>query len=260
MSQQINLLNPALIERTELLNPNRIVALLGIFFVSLFGYYFYESNELTALKQQRAEAASKLEQLQSDVNSLIAKNKPIENTALLEQINQLEQKEMEQEAIIKATTKTNLHHTRSYAALLRAFSKQSIDGLWITGLTIDQDAQNLSISGRTLDADLVPKYISRLRAEPALKGKTFTDLTMHAVEKKSAPNSAQASPNLNNVQELLAMAMKTQKVAVAIKAEKKPKYEMPDYIEFTLKSVADKKSEISAVKKVLHQITAGVTN
>lgn len=260
MSQQINLLNPALIERTELLNPNRIVAILGVCFVSMLAFYFYQNNALMTLKQERADAANKLEHLQNKINQWVTNNKPQDNTIFLTQINQLEQKKMEQEAIIKATKKTNLQHSKSYAALLRAFSKQSIDGLWITGLTIDQDAQNLSISGRTLDADLVPKYISRLRSEPALKGKTFTDLTMHANEKKSGPKPVQPNKTPTSVKDLLSIAMQTQKVAVAVKADEKAEYEVPEYIEFTLKSVAEKKSESSTVKKVIKQLTAGVVD
>lgn len=250
MSQQINLLNPALIERSELIGTNRILAIISVLFVGMFGYYFYEKSALTELKQQRAQAASRLETSQNNMNAFIANNKPKDDAILNEEISKLVQKEMEQEAMIKATTKTDQHQSQSYAALLRALSKQSINGLWITGLNIDQDAQNLSISGRTLDADLVPKFITRLRAEPALKGKTFTDLTMQVNVKKQAKKIAEPATK----------TVAQQNTTVAIKTEKEVVYAMPDYIEFTLKSVTDDSNNINDLAQAKQQTTAGVVN
>ncbi|MDP1765403.1 MAG: PilN domain-containing protein, partial [Methylotenera sp.] len=76
-----------------------------------------------------------------------------------------------------------------YAALMRAFAKQSIDGLWLTSFSVDSRSEQLNINGRTLQGDLVPEYISRLGNEPALKGKLFAALNMSLPKTDTSANS-----------------------------------------------------------------------
>jgi hypothetical protein len=256
MSQQINLLNPALIKKTELLNPNSIGLLLGVLLIGMLAYYQFESNALTQLTQRREQLAAQVTAMDTQVTEMrAAKLAHTGNSALLETIKQLEAKTIMQEEIIKAVSSNSAQSSRSYAALLKAFSKQSIDGLWITGLSIDQDAEALSIKGRALHADLLPTFIARLRAEPALKGKTFTDLKMQstatAQEKPELKNSAHTAIAAGSPQ--VAETAKTNSQVSVNAAQTQSKNSMPAYIEFTLHSVTEKnKPETLAAVGVEH--------
>ena len=64
---------------------------------------------------------------------------------------------------------------------LRAFSRQSLDGLWLTAFTIT-GAGELEISGRALRPDLVPAYIQRLNEEEVLAGRSFARFEMSRPE------------------------------------------------------------------------------
>src|SRR5262249_12611543 len=66
---------------------------------------------------------------------------------------------------------------QGFAEYLRAFSRQSQNGLWLTGLTIGGSGE-IDIRGRTLSADLVPGYIQRLNREKVLAGRSFARLEM----------------------------------------------------------------------------------
>lgn len=234
MSQQINLLNPALIQKTDFLNPNTIGLLLGVLLLGLIAYYQYESNALAKLNATHAQRSAEVAEMETHMIQIrAAKAAQPGNQVLLDTIHTLEQKKIMQEAIIKAVSQnnsdqSNSQSSKSYAALLKAFSKQSIDGLWITGLSIDQDAEALSIKGRALHADLLPALIARLRAEPALKGKTFTDLKMQSA------SFAQINPASTATQTESAT---NTKIAATPTLEKK---NTPTYIEFTLHSVTEK--------------------
>ena len=63
------------------------------------------------------------------------------------------------------------------AEYLRAFSRQSVNGLWLTGFTIVGNGE-LEIRGRVLSPDLVPSYIQRLNREQVLAGRSFARLEM----------------------------------------------------------------------------------
>ena len=257
MSQQINLLNPALIHKRDFLNPNTIVMLFGVLFVGLIAYTIFEQSTLSELQIKRTEAANALASTQSQLTEMMA-SKTVSNdkTAILNQIKQLKEKETMQKAMINAVTQNGDAKKPSYAALLRAFAKQSIDGLWITGLSINQDAEQLRISGRTLNADLVPKYIAKLRAEPALKGKTFSELTMHINE---AAETAKVDAIANNV--TATIANKDTKISIQpANAQVASQAPIQNYIEFSLQSKPELELTVSAESTSTEQNLAGVTN
>jgi hypothetical protein len=65
----------------------------------------------------------------------------------------------------------DLGNTRGYAEYFRALARQSVDGLWLTGVTIGGAGTEIGVRGRALDAALVPGYLARLRNEQVLQGK-----------------------------------------------------------------------------------------
>ncbi len=250
MSQQINLFNPALIEKTTLVTPIKIAGLLGVMFIGLIAYAMYENSVLSQLKIDRQTAAQTLATVQTELKAL-AQSKNTNNTqALLTQIEQLEQQETTQQNILKAVGSSQDRNT--YAAVLRAFANQNVDGLWITGLNINQDAENLSITGRTLDADLVPMLIAKLHQEPVLKGKVFTDLVMTAYERK-----VEDSETRNNMQQKDVDKQASKSAGEQLKEE----FEIPEYIEFSLRSVPDTENEKNnKVANIQNNKVAGVNH
>ena len=60
---------------------------------------------------------------------------------------------------------------------LRAFSRQSLDGVWLTGFTVTGSGE-IEIRGRALRPDLVPGYIQRLNREELFAGRSFGRLEM----------------------------------------------------------------------------------
>jgi hypothetical protein len=60
----------------------------------------------------------------------------------------------------------------------RAFARQSLDGLWLTGFSIQSAGADIVVQGRTLDAELVPAYLQGLRRESALRGHGFAAISV----------------------------------------------------------------------------------
>ena len=194
MSQQINLLNPALIKQKDFLNPNNIVMTLGVLSVLMLGYYGYAQKQLSLLGTQRSQVAEELSATQAQLKQTALLHTPrAPDKALLEQITQLEQKEIMQQQILRTVDQSSATPEKGYAALMRAFARQSLDGLWLTSFSFDSQTEKLNISGRTLQAALVPEYITHLGNEPALKGKLFSALSMR-LPKVDASSSNPATP------------------------------------------------------------------
>lgn len=225
MSQQINLLNTALIKQKDFFNPTNIAITLGLMCVLMLGYYGYALKELSALNLARMQAAEKLSSLDEKLKQTsIAHKDQAPNKSLLDEISQLEQKEKMQQQILQTVRQSRANPDKGYAALMRAFAKQSIDGLWLTSFDYDSQSEKLSIAGRTLQADLVPQYISHLSIEPALKGKSFSALNMQ----------------LPKVADIKTPALQTNTRAASSPAISNTlPSEAPKYIEFALQSTQE---------------------
>ncbi len=241
MSQQINLLNPALIKQKDLLNPNNIAITLGLLTILMLVYYGTAQKQLSLLTAQRSQVANELAATQAQLKQTALLHAPHElNKALVEQVAQLEQKEKMQQQVLQTVSLSSATPEKGYAALIRAFAKQSLDGLWLTNFSIDSNTDQLNISGRALQADLVPEYISRLGNEPALQGKLFSALNMSqpkadalAIKKTSA-----LATTIAPITPLAADALVKNNKA-ALTANTGVPAEAP-YIEFTLQSIDDK--------------------
>jgi len=241
MSQQINLLNPALIKQKDLLNPNNIAITLGLLTILMLVYYGTAQKQLSLLTAQRSQVANELAATQAQLKQTALLHAPHElNKALLEQVAQLEQKEKMQQQVLQTVSLSSATPEKGYAALIRAFAKQSLDGLWLTNFSIDSNTDKLNISGRTLQADLVPEYISRLGNEPALQGKLFSALNM-SQPKADALATKKPSALATTIAPITPLAadalVKNNKASLA--ANTGAPAEAP-YIEFTLQSIEDK--------------------
>jgi len=227
VSQQINLVNFALIKQKQFLTLNSIATMLGVITVAMLAYYSYVKSEVTALSAQRQQVANELIKTQNGLKALAALHTPRDKDSALEkQIATLEESEKVQQQILNTLNQSSNTPTNSYAALMRAFAKQNIEGLWLTGFSVDSQTDTLNIRGRALRGDLVPQYINGLSKEPALKGKLFSGLNINLP--KAAPVAGTALQNTASKPEFT--AGKTNTLTVT---------NDPNYIEFLLESKLD---------------------
>jgi type IV pilus assembly PilN-like protein len=85
---------------------------------------------------------------------------------------------------VAALNASSFGEGRGFAEYLRAFSRQSLEGLWLTAFTIN--GKELELRGRALRPDLVPAYIQRLNDEDVLAGRSFARLEMNRPEAQPA--------------------------------------------------------------------------
>jgi hypothetical protein len=199
VSQNINLFSPALRKPRQLLTLAVVVQLLGITLAALFGYNYYLQQQVNGLATELA-AAEKLLRAQGEfVDKLKAKPVPHVSEAQLDsEITQLEAELKLAEESIAAMKGGAFGSQRGFAEYLRAFSRQAIGGLWLTGFSIGSG--ELEIRGRTLSPDLLPSFIQRLNKEKVLAGHPIARLEMirpkpePAADKGKGADKAERAP------------------------------------------------------------------
>jgi hypothetical protein len=94
-----------------------------------------------------------------------------------------------QREIINALKSGVIGNTMGYSKYMQAFARQVVNGLWLTGFSVEADGVQMSISGGALSPELVPGYILRLNNENIMRGKTFASLQMQLPKEESGKTS-----------------------------------------------------------------------
>lgn len=179
MSQQINLFSQVFLRKRKIrYSATTMLWILGLIVagaVLVYGYLFYQTNALTA---QAAETEKKLAGEQARLTKLTSEYAPQQAST------QLQAEIRKAEAQLKARREMveTLKHggafgsTEGYSEYMRAFARQSVSGLWLTGFEITGAGSEMAIVGRTVSPELVPVYVQRLSREPVMKGRQFASL------------------------------------------------------------------------------------
>ena len=207
MSQQINLINPALIKQKDFLTTLNIAVVYGAMALSILGWYVYTAQQMTTLKMSRDQLASELQQVQTTLADMTAARAPkAPNQALIAELQTLEEKHQVQMQILQAMQQGKPTQDKGLASYMLGLARQSTDGLWLTGFSIDQTRHAVSLKGRSMDAAILPDYMHKLGREAVFAGQTFSGLRIQqATETVPSPttntalgNAAQAPQALSN--------------------------------------------------------------
>jgi cell division protein FtsB len=180
VSQQINLFNPAFRKPREYLKFRTMLRLLGLI---LFGSVLYFGFQVYMLQQ----IVNQADETDKSYASLQAKLVNYSNEFMLQKSSQnlgtelksLEVQAAAQKELLNTIKSGEIGNTEGYSEYMRAFARQTVNGLWLTAFDITGSGYQLSISGGVLSPQLVPNYIQRLGNEKVLRGKTFATLQMH---------------------------------------------------------------------------------
>jgi len=172
MSQQINLFNPQFQPQKKIFSINSMAAVLGALVLVLAATGGYAKLRVLRLESEVAQGEARVQKAQKRLEAATAAFTPRTKDGILEA--QVAQAQGERDALRRVADVIehgDLGNTRGYAEYFRALARQSVDGLWLTGVTIGGAGTEIGVRGRALDAALVPGYLARLRNEQVLQGK-----------------------------------------------------------------------------------------
>ena len=175
--QQINLFNPAFQPQKQILSAATMAIGLGALVLGVAALAGVGAFRTAELRQEAAVGAARLEQRQARLNTANSEFAPRQKDATLDaQIVDAERKLAALRDISGAVQRGELGDTTGLSGYFRALARQSVQGLWLTGVTVAAGGSQIGIKGRTVDAALVPGYLNRLTVEPLMQGKTFASL------------------------------------------------------------------------------------
>jgi hypothetical protein len=179
--QQINLFNPAFLDRRGRLTLK--TAVMGWLAVALLSVAFagYAAMRNRNLTQQEREVTTKVTVAQAEMQRLAGQvGRRKQDPLIVEEITRLESEIKGRDEVMAVLKGGALGDTRGFSEHLRAFARQSFEGVWLTGLDIAASGQDVALEGRALRAEQVPGYLRRLNSESVMQGHPFSELLMQA--------------------------------------------------------------------------------
>jgi Tfp pilus assembly protein PilN len=193
MSQQINLILPDLQPKLDWLDLRWVSLAAAVLTLLILALSWGVQRDMTAAEATRASVQSELDSLQKmvgEMNKSILERKP--DPLLVAEVNyQREAASLKYQAL-QLLDEGRAGSTRGYAELMTGFSRQVMEGVWLTGF--DFVGKEIEIRGRLRDYSLLPAYIRRLNAEDTFRRYRFSALDMKGVEPKDikAPGASTA--------------------------------------------------------------------
>ncbi|HRE16104.1 MAG TPA: PilN domain-containing protein [Rhodocyclaceae bacterium] len=192
MSQQINLLNPALRPRRDWLSLPAVVAVVALILLVEGGLYAKARFDQADLNRQQEQLTGENKRIQEQLLVLSKSLSEQRADPALAELLESRQAEAQAGEELLQTLRSLQKNTAGFSGYLQGFSRQTMDGLWLTGFSFGADG--LSIKGRMQDSNLLPVYIRRLNGEPTFQGRQFSALDMKAVEPpKANPGAGKAA-------------------------------------------------------------------
>ncbi|OGA64148.1 MAG: hypothetical protein A3G81_01780 [Betaproteobacteria bacterium RIFCSPLOWO2_12_FULL_65_14] len=192
MTQQINLLDPRFRQRKKHFSAATLalaLALLLALSVGLQSLYARQNRALQAtLSDTDRRVATLREQLVRFSNEYSAQGR---STALADETARVEERlRARRELLAGMRSGGGGGNVEGFSPYLAALARQTMNGVWLTGIEIGGKSGDLVLKGRVLDSDLVPAYIGQLNKEEPFAGRSITELRLTAKTGKATSGPA----------------------------------------------------------------------
>lgn len=178
MSQQINLFNPQFLEKKKYFSALAMTQALGLIVLGMAAFYGFAFWQERNLARQTGESERAYEQQKQRFTKVTAELSPEKREAQLDQdLKSIEGAIALRQSLLRELGTGGLAGS-GYSEYLRAFARQTVQGLWLTSIQIAEGGGQLTMSGRALQADLVPVLIGRLKQESVLRGRPLEALAI----------------------------------------------------------------------------------
>ena len=193
MSQQINLFNPIFMKQRKYFSLLAMLQALAMIIAGSLMFYGYAVYQVGQLNRQAEENSKRYNAEQIRLARYMVEFSPQKaNQLLKDTVQNLERQVADQNELIETLKSGAVGNTTGYSEYMRAFARQVVQGLWLTGFKVTGDAARISLSGGVTNPELLPAYIQRLGKESVMQGKTFSTLKMQQSKADESAASGKA--------------------------------------------------------------------
>ncbi|HJV01134.1 MAG TPA: hypothetical protein VJ752_11330 [Burkholderiaceae bacterium] len=195
MSQQINLFNPIFLKQKKVFGAVPMLESLALILVGTVALTWYASYKVGQLERTAAAGKTVLAGREQMLNKAVAQFAPRPKSPVIAaNIAEAEARLASLHDVEGVLRSGALGDRTGYAEYFRAFARQNVSGLWLTGLTIEGAGNGIGLQGKAMQPTLIPSYIARLTSEKVMHGRTFASLQIARPDGVPAAGAAPQAP------------------------------------------------------------------
>jgi Tfp pilus assembly protein PilN len=180
VSQQVNLYQPIFRKEEKKFSTVAMLQAMGLVVVGVVAIYAYTwwqvgtlKSELKRAEQQHTAASKRL----ADATEKFGQRPG--RTSLDGEIARMESEIVAKQRIQEILQRGVFSNTHGFSDYFVSFARQHTPGVWLTGFDITGAAEQMTLTGRSTNPELVPRYMQKLSAEKTLSGIEFRVFQMN---------------------------------------------------------------------------------
>ena len=186
MSQQINLYNPAFLRQKKYFSARTMVQALALIACGIAAFTGYAAFQVKALAQITADSDRQLAVQRAQLAALTKELGGQGKGTLLDELARAEAQVKSRRELLASLQTGVLGNVQGFSRYLAAFARQQSQGVWLTGISLGGDENDLLVRGRVLRAELLPPYLRALSHEEVMRGRRVTELRLSASQDPAA--------------------------------------------------------------------------
>lgn len=195
MSQQINLFNPIFLKQKRHFSALAMAQALALVLLGALAMYAYEVRQNRTLAGVLAKADEQLDERRSQITRFGKEFSTQGASRTLANELSTAETRLAQRTSLLEDVKTGVGgDVQGYSRYLAALARQTMPGVWLTGLDIGGKSSAVVIKGRALDSALVPAYMRALNRAAPLAGRRVDELRLTAKETAHSPAGSYRDP------------------------------------------------------------------
>ncbi|MDO8698954.1 MAG: PilN domain-containing protein [Rhodoferax sp.] len=201
MPQQINLCTPILLTQKRYFSAQNMVQALAVFVVlggGLCAYWIWSLNVASeGFKKTVSTQGQELESLQAAIRQSKAGLGPVES-ALAKELQAARNELLQRERLYDELQRGLFQPGRGHSARLQLIAQSIPASVWVT--EINTDANQLEVSGFTLEPAALNDWVRKLGASPLLQGQKLSTVRVEstsAASTKTVPGATAVTPALS---------------------------------------------------------------
>lgn len=184
--QQINLYQPMFRRQKKVFSAVTMLQIMIFFAVTLGGVYGYTAASLQPFRAELQKTDEQFEKLSRQIELHRAQfPEGAKNKLLDAEIARLT-RELEQRRKLKDVLSSgSFGNVLGFSDYFVALARGHVDGAWLTGIKIGKGGQQINLTGKAIDPELIPVYIRRLSETPVFRKRAFNILDLARSEEES---------------------------------------------------------------------------
>lgn len=171
--QQVNLLSPELMPKSEPMLGRQLALVWGAFAAVLAVFSMWQGVSLVFLEEDLAAVEAEVRAIDA-ANRSVKESERQDVASAINDLERLRREHTERNALVEILS--GYRRTEGFSGHLKSLARSHVEGLWLSEIRIDHtvgQAPTIMLKGAAEKAQRVPDYIHNLAADQYLAGQRF---------------------------------------------------------------------------------------